>query len=411
MKKNVALMIILSSVLFLINCDPESNPSIWDAKDAGEDSPVITSVNPPSVQYGGIGDKGVVTIQGLNFNSSMDKNFVYFGKNLGTILESSTSELVVVPPAFYEDSLKIEVHVQGAYLPAVYGADNPTPFEIIPAVSTIGFYDKFNTPQGICTDNEGNLFISKGNVVDKITPDGTIIENLYEIKAKTTYNMLVGPDGALYYTFGKYFLKTDTTSGSHIYKNYKFTSNGLDFDSNHNLFVVGVNTIAKVDYTDLSFEIVKEFADTTFLACRVLEDELYLAGFYTGSDENISNNQFVCKVKLNSDGTFNGKFQPVRNWDGTEYEDLFITSLNFNIDGKMYLATSNYSLLTIEGDPSIGITSQVYPEILSEHVAFRVTWGIGEEIFINTYNETDDTKISMLKIMLFEKGAPYYGNY
>ena len=409
MKRVLTLMIVLSLALLLMNCDDDSNPSIWDKNEDGAPTPVISSVEPPALQYGGVGSKKLVIIKGTNFNAGLDKNFVYFGKMLGDVIEASTTELKVAAPTNYGDSLKIEVHVQGSYLPAVYGSeDNPANYELLAAEFRVGNYDAYKLPDAICCDSEGNLFVTVGKYVDKITPDGHLVENYIEMKARSANEIKVGPDGSLYYTYAKYILKTDSISGGHVYKNIKFNTMDLDFDSNKNLYIVGKNEIAVAAYSDLNTTTLKEFQDTTFNACRVLGNDLYLAGIYTGTDTTVSKGQFLCKVALNSDGTFNGSFQPVRNWDGTDYDLIDINNINFNENGKMYLATTNFSLLAVEGDYTSGVMTPVYPAILEQHSAFRMTWDKDEEIYINT-NNSDENEITILRIILFEKGAPEYG--
>ena len=410
MKRNVALMIILSLALFTMSCDSESNPSIWDKNDAGEPAPTITSVNPPSQQYGGVGSRKLITITGTNFNSDIDKNFVYFGTKKGDVIEASATELKVAAPANYGSGLKVQVHTQGAYLPAIYGGeDTPTPYEIISAETKIGFYDKYRIPEGICVDAEGNVFITVGANVDKVFPDGTIKQNCLVLKAKSTSNIKVGPDGALYYTYLKYILKTDTTSGAHTYKSIGFSTVDLDFDSNKNLWIVGANEIAVANYSDLVTTTVQTFNDTTFKSCRVYNNELYMIGKYVGTDTTISKSPFLCKVGLNSDGTFSGSLQSIRDFGDAGYDNINISGMNITADGKLYISTINYSLLEVNNDMATGDLTLVYPAILGDHVAYRFAWGTGEEIYINTKNDNDDTKISILKIMLFEEGAPDFG--
>jgi len=410
MKRIVALMIILSLALFMMNCEADSNPSIWDEDETGAATPEITSVTPPSQQYGGVGTKKLVTIQGTNFNSDADKNFVYFGKALGDVIEASATELKVAAPANYGTGLEIEVHSQGAYLPAVYGGEeDPTPYEILSAETTIGLYDAYRIPEAICGDAEGNLFITVGGNVDKVSPDGTVTQNYLAIKAKTAGNIKVGPDGALYYTYVRYILKTDTISGAHTYANIGFTTLDMDFDANKNLIIVGQEEIALADYTDLSATTLRTFSDTTFSACRIFNNELYLVGKYTGVSADINKNAFLCKVGLNSDGTLSGDLQPIRYLNENGFDNINVTGIEFNAEGKLYISSTNYSLLFADGSVESGPLTKVYPAILGEHAAFRFTWGAGKEIYVNTKNETDDTKISIKKIMLFEQGAPDYG--
>jgi len=404
MKRIAILIALLSLALLMFNCEDENNPSIWDKNDAGETTPVISSVDPATQQYGGVGTRKLVTITGSNFNSDKDQNFVYFGKELGTIVEGSATELKVAAPANYADDLKLEVHSQGAYLPAIYGgADNPTEYSLIAAERRIAGYDAYNKPEGICVDKENNLYVTSAKQVDKIAPDGTVTEGAYELKAKFTGDILVGPDEAFYYLWTKYIFKTDF-QGNHLYKNAKFNINAMDFDENLNMYIVGDEQIAHVNYTDLTITTLQEFEDISFKGCKVYNSDLYLVAQYTGSEEGKSTVPYLCKVGLNSDGTLAGDLQVIQDFTGSEYESMKVTQLVISENGNIFIAT-DMSLLALED----GALVPVYPEVLGEFAIYNVAWGTGEEIFVNTNNITDDAKISLMGIMLFEESAPYYG--
>lgn len=405
MKRNVALMIILSLALFMMNCEADKNPSIWDPNEEGAATPTISSVNPPSQQYGGVGERKLVTITGTNFNSEADKNIVYFGKEQADIVEASTTELVVAAPANYGTGLAVQAHVQGAYLPAFYGTEeNPTPYELLSAESTVGFYDQYRIPQGVCCDAEGNFFITSNANVDKVSPDGTIQQNYLTIKAKYTSNVKVGPDGALYYTYAKYILKTDTTSGAHTYKGIGFTTVDLDFDADKNLWITGQGQIAVSDYSDFNtVSTAYENAELNFGACRVFNNDLYVVTKYVGADTTISTSPYLGKIAINSDGTVSGDVELIRYLDADGYDNIAVTNITFNTNGDMYLATSNYSLMFVEGDIATAPYQAIYPQILGDYPAYRFAWGIGDETFVNTYDVNDAAKISVKKIMLLMK--------
>jgi hypothetical protein len=410
MKRNVAIMIILSLALFTISCDSESNPSIWAKNDAGEPTPTINSVNPPSQEYGGVGTRKLITITGTNFSSDIDKNFVYFGTENGDIIDASTTELKVAAPANYGTGLKVQVHTEGAYFSAFYGSeDTPTPYELISAETKIGFYDKYRIPQGLCADAEGNVFITVGENVDKVSLDGSIKQNILTLKGKGTSNIKVGPGGALYYTYLKYILKTDTISGAHTYKSIGFTTMDLDFDANNNLWIIGPEKIAVANYTDLATTDAYENEDLNFSVCRFYNDDLYVVTKYVGSDTTVSKSPYLGKIAINSDGTVSGDVELIRYLDADGYDDIAVTGITFNSEGDLYIATKNYSLLYVDGDIAIAPYHPVYPAILSDYPAFRFAWGIGDETYINTFDADDNTKASIKRIMLFDESAPVYG--
>lgn len=86
---------LVVSVGVLAGCEKEGdtlfNPDTYDAGP----TPQISSVDPAD----SIETEGEVTIQGANFSSSKEANYVYFGSKTGEILEASASELKVKAPS------------------------------------------------------------------------------------------------------------------------------------------------------------------------------------------------------------------------------------------------------------------------------------------------------------------------
>ncbi len=414
MRKNSLLnLLIIVMMVFVVGCEDllknDVPDSIWDEDFVANPTPVISSINPADSTYGAVGARKLVTITGQNFSTTPENNFVVFGTDQAIIYNATATELQVIPPANFGDGLTIKVYTQLGEGIATYGSEaNPHLFKVKDPISKPGNYSKYDNPGGICCDAAGNLYVTKGKIIDKITPDGIKQENYLEIRAKNTNNIKKGPDGAFYYTYGLYIMKTDTTGGD-TYKKATFKTKDLDFDSYGNLYIVGENAIAFVDRITMESTNLAEFQDTTFTACRVYNNELYLAGNYSGSEEGISQGQFICKVGLNSDGTLNGDIQSIRNWDGTAYDGINITTISFNEDGKIYLATIGHSILGIEGDYATGMMEDVYNSIIGDKIAYRMTWGAGEDIYINTLDIDNQDNTTILKILLFEESAPYYG--
>ena len=417
------LFIILAFALVLIcfiGCEPDYPPSIYDPNDEGGPTPVITSINPPDSTYGLIAPTKIVEITGQHFSDVIEYNLVYFGSELGTVLDAAESQLTVEPPANFQDSLTIKVASRGAYLFGYYGTeDNPHPYKLKNAISKPGGYLAEDNAGGICVDANENLYVARTKSstlieIDKVTPSG-VREKFGELR-KQTNNIKIGPEGAFYYVYTKFFFKTTIDSaGNATHKNKRLSGNlyGLDFDSNKNLYAVGADAIYTIDPSTLSNSKLGEYEDTTFTVARIYNDELYTVGSYVGYDTTVSTSTFLWKIPLDiTTGTFAGDMEIVLDWSTTAYPLATITSLAFNQNGKMYISTKSNSLLSIEpvaGSYSTGIVEQVYPRLLGSESVFRMIWGEGDYLYINSQNDADPDKNSILKVNMFELSAPYNG--
>jgi len=420
MKKIRILTILLVAILLMFNCEEEKSPSVWDPDDKGAPNPEISELDPPDEQYGGVGDKKLVTINGENFHSHPDSNFVYFGKMMGDVIEASETQLKVAAPANYEDSLAVKMAVHGAYLFGKYGDSTDGEFEYHPyrllsPVSNPGLFTNSDNPGGICLDSQNNLFVvngSGGKKVDKLTPDGK--RTHYGNIVQPSKRIILGPNGAMYYAYLNYILKTDTTAFDPTvdrpeteYTQCASAVIDFTFDQNDNLYVVNKYGITTVN-TD-EFSIIEEFElfeeDSSLITGRIFNDELYLIGDNTDP----ATGPYIWKYSIDSEnGTLTGNMQEVLDFSTTQYSDIDITSIEFNAEGAIYVGTTTHSLLKSESPPS-GAFTQVFPQILGEHNIHLFKWSEDNYIYINTKNTSDPTKTTILKLMLFEQGAAHYG--
>ena len=109
-----------------------------------------------------------VTITGMGFSTVPGDNQVLFNGVVATVLSATESELKVKAPAAITTGV---VTVRTGSLEAT------GPFFKRAGVITITggpSTDAFNFPTGIAADASGNVFVADGNLIKKVTPDGTI---------------------------------------------------------------------------------------------------------------------------------------------------------------------------------------------------------------------------------------------
>lgn len=420
MKKISILAILLVAIFLMISCEDRDTPTVWDPDDAGAPAPVITELDPPDSQYGGVGDKKLITIKGENFHPSADSNFIYFGKQQGDVMEASETQLTVAAPANYKDSLEVKLAVHGAYLFAKYGDSTNGefqyhPYELITPVSNPGKYINADNPGAMCVDSENNLFVtvgSDGKSLEKLTPDGRRID--YGNLVQASKRIILGPDGSMFYGYLTYLLKTDTTAFDPAedrpeteYTQVSSAVLDFTFDQNQNLYLINKYGIASINPTDMTIiednELFEE--DTTLITGRVYNGELYVIG----NNSEPTTGPFIWKYGIDPNtGTLTGEVEEVLDFSTTQYAGIDITSIDFNADGVLYVGSTTHALIKSDA-PSSGIFTDVYPQILGSHVVHLFKWSEDNYIYINTKNPNDPTKTTILKLMLFEQSAAHYG--
>ncbi|MCK4641727.1 MAG: IPT/TIG domain-containing protein [Candidatus Marinimicrobia bacterium] len=420
MRKPLIIFVLIS--LFIgLSCNTEEPDSIFGPRTV-DPNPVITSVTPPDSAYGGADERYTVTIVGQYFGDNADEVLVNFGSELAVIRSHSATKLVVTPPVNFSDSLRIMISKFGSNASWEFGLYEQgdtvfRPYKLMDPTSVIPGYDQYLEPEGICLDARNNLYVTHGKYVDKINPQGNSVGvggNAEILKAISTTNIKIGPGDAFYYIYLKYIMKTDTTTFSHTYKKAGYNTKGFDFDENDNLYLVTESAVYSVDIISMEPTLLVEYADTVLSGGRVYGQNLYVMAIYNGENTLMSKTPYIAKYPLDvANGLLSGDLEKVYDWaEAGMYSNAVVTSFTFDFTGTLYVGTSNYSLLQIEpvgGDYSAGTISQVYTGILGGQVAYRIVWDEGKYLYINTRNATNAEKTSLIKVNMFEDGAPYYG--
>ena len=416
------LIIFVLVALFIgFSCDTEEPDGIFDPNTTAAPDPVITSVTPPDSAYGAADTRSTVTIVGENFGDNADEVIVNFGSKKATIISHSATQMVVTPPANFTDSLRVMVSKYGSNAAYEFGVYEDAsgefhPYKLLNPISEIAGFDAYKLPQSVCVDNAGNVFSTHDRVIEKVSPDG-IITNVGELRGKTTTRLLVGPDGALYYTYSKNIMKVDTvTYSQHTYKKLNESSLDMAFDVNDNLYAIDAHNIYSVDASTMEptelMTFNADFPDTTLITMRIYNNDLYLAGNISYQTGEVK--RYVWKVALDvTTGTLNGDISEVFDWSESEdYDDINITNITFDSNGVMLVGSSNHAIVQIDpagGAYSTGSVTKMYADLLGDKYIHRFFWGPDNYLYISTYNISDTENARLLKVNMFGTGAPYYG--
>jgi len=413
------LIIFVLVALFIgLSCDTKEPDSIFDPNATANPDPVITSVTPADSAYGGADERYTVTIVGQYFGDNANEVLVNFGSDTAEIVSHSATQMVVTPPPNFTDSMRVMVSKFGSnacWEFGLYGQSGSDfhPYKLLNPVQKINGFDAYTFPQSICVDNDGNVFVTHDKVIEKVSPDGTIT-TIGELRGKTTTRLNIGPDGALYYVYSTNIMKVDTSTFTHTYKKLSANALDMDFDQNDNLYAIDNNSIYSVDVTTLNPTVLvtynDELPDTNLFCIRVYNDDLYIAGTILDST-GLSN--YIWKIALDvSAGTVSGDLVEVLDWSTTSYSNLTLKNFTFDVNGQLFVATTNYSILAVTpngSDYASGEIKKVYRHIIGSEYIHRIYWGPGNYMYISVYNPSDVENIKLLKVNMFGMGAPYYG--
>lgn len=149
-------------------CDTSPGDSLFDPNREFRPDPVVTRIEPATALAG----IGTLTIVGENFSSVPEENLVFFGDTRATVLQASSTQLVVATPNLPQADLVARVSVVGAE-----NLSNTALITLEAPVVSFGDIKDFEDAFGVATDAEGNVYVSlfSSNVsagIKRITPDG-----------------------------------------------------------------------------------------------------------------------------------------------------------------------------------------------------------------------------------------------
>lgn len=397
------LVLLFGVIVYLLGssgCAEDPQESIWDPNFETDPQPIIERIEPADSAYAAIDE---ITIYGENFSSNPEYNQVWFDKTKLELISSSTNELKVLAPFIISDNVEVKVIVQTAVMPS-----NEKSYKLLEG---IGQYYPFSSEKGeapyaICYDKEGNLYVSLvindvGDGVKKITPTGEISEYAPrgQARERNWTGMKFGPDGHLYASKnnrGVFKLYEGVEVAS---RPWVITSNNVydfDFDANGNMWAAGKgNNIYNINYLDSTSVDFPFECDAK--AIRVFQNHLFVGGL----KDDI---QGVWKFNINGEEIGEGELY----FDLTGYDEAGeVRAINFLQNGTMILGTDL-------DDPILLVTptkevSKLYEGNLNPMV-YSFTSGHGKYLLYSRETPLDsDYNATVMKVILFEEIAPYYG--
>ena len=408
------LATISLSIIF-VGCSPTVEPPLTDkAGDPGIPAE-ITKVTPTS-GYSGV---TIVTIDGKNFATITEDNYVYFGSAKAEVLSASATQLVVKSPIIIGDSLLLKISK-----PSVEKYSNAVLYKLTSAISEYYPFLKNQEPYVATVDKSGNLYFSykekgKGMGVYKISTDGALSEFAPKGGETTFSDLKYHSDGYLIGIYGnKAIFKIEEGTKPAVFVNTGKNSvklNAFDFDENNTIWaggkgneIVSVKPDKSLKFFEYEFDIV---------AMRVFNNYLYAIS----GNPNAQNVVRFPIVSPDSIGAVETVFAFSSN---VEFGDV-ANSLSFSASGQMYIAITPVFTLNDPNPPvnplmfvnSDGSFGTWYPnQIVSS--ASSITWTTGVDAFVIrdkyfTLNDTGEEVIvvpqTILKIDMERLGAPEFG--
>lgn len=395
----------LFAMVILSGCNEEDKiTSLWNGDYTTPlPAPVITSLAPANQGLAGIEE---VTITGSNFSPNVGENFVYFGNVKGTVLQATTTSLLVKAPNFVSDSLNVRVVVQNAL-----STSNTIQYKLMSAFRVAVEFGTGVSPSAITFDNAGNMYYFLLGI-KKITPAGDTSSYAPKGAESLWSSLKFGPDGALYATRGVagiFRILPGATPASWVTSSAGIGStNDFDFDQNGNMWAAGnATTISRIKQ-DKS---VKTFPSPSFVVSgvRVFNGYVYFSG-NKDNKEGIWRGEILANEDL-------GPLELYFDFTAAGYSGD-ATSLAFSSDGICYLGVNTKlnsgvePIIVIRND---GTSNILYPGVLDPKGKMRcqsLFWGPGPHIYYvrRIANTTEPDKEAIVEVYIGKTSAPYFGN-
>lgn len=423
MKKYLLILIpvVLFALIFIQGCENDYPEDIWNPNYTTKPTPVISDISPDTT-YSGIGE---ITISGQNFSENVADITVYFNGLKGTVLSATATELQVKVPTLIADSVKIQIHVSGAYLFGEYGGTGVTdvPFVMVDALAKYKSIDATTIIAGLACDLNENIYsilsIPRG-IIQLQHPDSATFVQYSPSPTQIGYGIKWGPGNHIYLVRKNkniYRVFPDASSYE-IWAKVDENVMDLDFDQNGNLYTAGkegkIFAIAPSADTAL---VARYGIDFDIPLLRVYGGYVYSVHDYQGTDTTILNQSIWRNQILDANGTL-GPNELVFDWDA--YMGRFgpaITAIVVDENGIFYIGNNYENNSKNEAitklDIASGTAEALYPQILKIGVN-NLVWGNGNYLYINRYfaEGSDDTFTEtreLLRLGMPVKSAPYYG--
>ncbi len=369
----LSLIIIVAAFIYFSGCTDKGSPSLWVGQPVTPvgNTPVVSSIEPVDGALAGV---STITITGQNFSANSYENLVYFNGLPGNITSSTSTQISVISPNLFGNSIEVKVAVTNAEL-----FSNIKNYKLMPAVAEFYAFDN-NTaqsyPYGLATDKSGNVYSSliefkKGTGISKIGIDSSVTP--WAPKGGETFfnSIKFGPNNTLYAArkVKALFIVEEGV------KSAVFVSTGLgsitdfDFDQNGNIWAGGASSNGNIYLIKPDKSITPISFSGEITSIKVFEGNLYVAS----SD---GSQTAVWKMQINGEalGT------PEKYFDfSANYPIAILNAIAFAADGDMYLGTDlPGSIIVVHADKTFG---PLYSGLFAAAPAYAFASGPGNYLY------------------------------
>ncbi|MEW6651917.1 MAG: IPT/TIG domain-containing protein [Bacteroidota bacterium] len=396
--KYFPLVIMVTLTAFLSGCNQVAEPSLYQAEDKGA-APVITSILPDKEALAGVAE---ITINGSNFSSVADDNYVYFGTSKSAVLQASSTRLVVKAPPRIANNLDIKIAVKG-----VENFSNIVKYNLLEAVGVYYAFSKgIDVPMTVATDKNENVYVYLNNKgVKKITPDGKLSDFAPKGAESFFFDMKFGPNNILYGTRNlRAVFQVEEGKPSATYVTFPTGTAivTLDFDANKNMWAAGGGGNI---FSITPAKVTTAFAvDFTISSLRVFNGYLYAAGKKEGEEA-------VYRYKINSETSLGNREKYFDIGAAYGLGKVNVGAITFAADGELIIGTNQtnaFISVNTAGSASVLYTGLVSPSVRS------LAWGTKKNMFyVRDFAETTGTGLFpvnfLMRIDMQKLSAPYFG--
>lgn len=388
------LTMVITLAALICSCNQDAAPSLYSVEPKGG-TPVISSIAPANDGLAGVTD---VSITGSNFSRVKEENFVFFGTMQATVLQASTTNLVVKAPALIKNDLDLKIAVQG-----VEDFSNIVKYNLLEAVGVYYAFAKgVDDPMTVAVDKNENVFVYlKDKGIKKISSTGTLTDFAPKGGESFFFDMKMGPNNILYGTRNlRLISQVEEGKASATFVTFPtgITIVALDFDILKNIWASGGG--GNLYSVTPSKEITAFPIDYIVSALRVYNGYLYVAG-------KNSTEEAIYRYKINSNLSLGSK---EKYFDiGAKYglNKVIVGALTFSEDGDLIVGTDQTDSFILVN--SSGTSSNLYPGIISP-ITKSIAWGTKKNLFyIREFIDAGATLHTLVRIDMQKLSSPYYG--
>lgn len=388
----LTIIIILAAIIY--GCNQEPAPSLFQVEPKGS-TPVVSAIIPANEALAGVTD---VTISGSNFSTVKEENFVFFGTMQATVLQASSTSLIVKAPKLIQNNLDVKIAVKG-----VEDFSNIVKYNLLEAVGVYYAFAKgVDDPMTVAVDKNENVFVYlKDKGIKKISPAGVLSDFAPKGGESFFFDMKVGPNNIIYGTRnlrGIFQSEEGKASSTFVLFPTGISMVALDFDESKNIWAGGSG--GKIFSATQTKDTASFPVDYAVSAMRVYNGYLYVAG-------KKDSEEAIYRYKINSNkslGTKEKYFDIGANYGLGKVQ---IGSMAFAENGDLILGTdlTDSFNLVVSG----GTATPIYPGLINPY-ARSMSWGTKKNLFyVREYSDAGAIVHSLVRVDMQKLTAPYFG--